>query len=139
MLLAQALVLLPLVHWFLKFIGYGSLIHLIERQIRLNETQRNIIDVDSFQTAKSVARIVSIAARHGIYRATCLRKSLVLILLLRRWGIVSDLCFGTRLNEHALEAHAWVELDGKVINDHPDIRQQYTPMENWFPTTQVGL
>ena len=81
------------------------------------------------QRARVIARIVRIAARHGIYRANCLQQSLVLWWLLRRDRIDSDIRFGARKEELQLKAHAWVECFGIVLNEDGDVHQRFSPFE----------
>ena len=68
-------------------------------------------------TAKGVGR----AARHSLFPVTCLTRSLVLKLLLRRRGVHAQLRIGTRILSGKLEAHAWIEHEGLVINDTPEV------------------
>ena len=138
-LLFQALVLLPIVHILLKTMGYAHLIRTIEKRIPISEKAEQFPTTEQLNNALAAARMVSIASSHGLYHATCLRRSLVLMVLLRWQGIESELHFGARLQDQGLEAHAWVEMGGAVINDRPDIRKEFTPLEGQFPSTQVGL
>jgi hypothetical protein len=79
------------------------------------------------QQARRIARMVKIAASHGPYRATCLPQSLTLWLLLRRRGIASSLRIGVRKEISRLDAHAWVEIDGIVVNDRMDVPDRFVP------------
>jgi hypothetical protein len=81
----------------------------------------------AFEISRQAARMVSIAAVHGICRSTCLDRSLALWALLRCQGIDSDLHLGVRKDQGNFEAHAWVEIDGRVINDTDDVRQRFSP------------
>src|SRR5690242_18323909 len=83
-LLAQSLVLLPLIHIALILLGYARLRRVIEVLTPLQPEPRGRSVTESFSHACEVARIVSIAAEHGVYRATCLRKSMLLWWFLRR-------------------------------------------------------
>ena len=68
--------------------------------------------------------------RHVLpYQSKCLLESLALWYLLRRNGHDADLVLGARTLLGPLEAHAWVELEGKVLNDGPHVRQIYEPFE----------
>jgi len=53
----------------------------------------------------------------------CLQRSAVGVCLLRHWGIPAKLVIGVRVMP--LLAHAWVEVDGKVVNDIPRVQQYY--------------
>lgn len=79
--------------------------------------------------ARRVARMVSIAANHGPYRASCLPRSLLTWWLLRRQGIATALLFGVNREGGAFSAHAWVELDGVVINDGPQVAKRHAPFD----------
>lgn len=138
-ILLQALLLLPVVHLLLQCLGYFRLARWVQERISVKTTHKSLTVAEKYIKAAEAAHMVSIAANHGLFRATCLRRSLALIVLLRRRGIECQLCLGARLNDHGLEAHAWVEVQGVVINDRADIRQQYTPLETGFPATQAGL
>jgi hypothetical protein len=82
---------------------------------------------DTLEQARRTARIVSIASRHGFYRANCLQQSLVLWFLLRRQGVESELRIGVRTNANLCEAHAWVERMGQVLNDTEDVSYRFKP------------
>ncbi len=76
-----------------------------------------------------VARMVSVAANHGLYRANCLKKSLVLWWLLKRKGIEANLHIGVQKNGELLDAHSWVEINGNVlIGDENTIQDFYILM-----------
>jgi hypothetical protein len=77
--------------------------------------------------AQAQTRIVQTAARHGLYRATCLRQSLALWWLLRYHGIETNLRIGVKGSDGGLEAHAWVELQGQPLNDALDVQQHFSP------------
>jgi len=83
--------------------------------------------VEAVHTAKALARLVDIAARHGPYRATCLRRSLALCWLLRRRGLPARLRIGVGLAEGPMSAHAWVDLCGVPIDAHASVSDFYSP------------
>ena len=56
-------------------------------------------------------------------KALCLQRSAVTTYLLRRQGIPARLVIGTKVMP--LLAHAWVEINGVVINDWPRVQQAY--------------
>jgi hypothetical protein len=76
---------------------------------------------------RQVSRMVSAAACHGPYRANCLSRSLALWWLLRREGIPSDLRLGVRKAPGGIEAHAWLERDGRPLNDRHTVSLEYSP------------
>jgi Transglutaminase-like superfamily len=72
-----------------------------------------------------VAEIVEIVASL-VPGATCLARSLALSRLV---GDDAFVCIGVRPGERELDAHAWVELDGAVLNDAADVRARYAVIE----------
>ena len=79
--------------------------------------------------AHITAKMVTVAAQRGPFRASCLPQSLVLWWLLRRQGIDNELRFGVRKNPDRLEAHAWVELSNTVLNDRVDVSRRFLPFK----------
>ena len=138
-LLFQSVLLLPVIHLALLVLGFARLRWLMERLTPLKPIHRTLSETETLQRAGAMARMVSIAAGHGVYRATCLRKSLLVWWFLRREGIQSNLCFGVRILGQKLEAHAWVEWDGMVINDAANVREHYQSLHNVLPATRMGL
>ena len=74
------------------------------------------------------ARWVSVAARHPVSWARCLQRSLALCLWLERQDLQPDLKIGVRKDGVVLEAHAWVEYSGEVLNDRPDVSREFAPL-----------
>lgn len=60
--------------------------------------------------------MVAAAARRSLLRANCLPRAVVLWWFFRRRGLGAELRLGGRKEGDQLEAHAWVELDGKAFD-----------------------
>jgi hypothetical protein len=56
--------------------------------------------------------------------AACLQRSLVATWLLRRHGFAAEMVIGCR--PLPFESHAWVEIDGRVVNDLPQYQRVFT-------------
>ena len=138
-LLFQAVLLLPILHIALFFLGYYRLHGIMERLIPLNRMDTRRSEAEVLQQARDTARIVAIAAGHGFFQATCLRRSLLVWWFLRRQGIQSRICFGVRMIDRKLEAHAWVEYNTIVVNDAMDVHKYYRPLNDVLPATKLGL
>jgi hypothetical protein len=69
--------------------------------------------------------LIKIAAHYSPVRPNCLCRSLVGWKLLAENGIQADLVFGIRKDQQKLEAHAWLEMNGQVLNDSPNIIRNY--------------
>ncbi|MBE0625932.1 MAG: lasso peptide biosynthesis B2 protein [Burkholderiales bacterium] len=85
------------------------------------------------QEPAAMGALVNIAGDHGPWPSTCLTRSLLLGWLLHRRGVPSELRIGVRLDEGRLEAHAWVECDGKPINDAEDVAARFAPFDEALP------
>jgi hypothetical protein len=62
-----------------------------------------------------------------VKRAPCLQRSAVTACLLRRHGVRAELVIGYRALP--FESHAWVEVDGDVVNDRPQYQKVFTVLE----------
>ena len=81
------------------------------------------------------ADLVRAARNCHIVRSTCLSYSLVLWRLLRRQGIDSDVRIGVRRGMSGeVEAHAWIEWNGEVLNDCADVATHYVPFSGAIST-----
>ena len=127
LLLLQAFLLLPLVALLLQTWGMRrtqSILAWLSYHL-ISETSEA-----KFSQITKTTRIVQIAVRHSPYWTNCLRKSLVLWFLLRRQGIDSELRIGVRREQDKFEAHAWIEYEGRVLNDNQNVRQQFAMFEH---------
>jgi Transglutaminase-like superfamily len=57
----------------------------------------------------------------------CLQRSAATTLLLRRYGFSAEMVIGAHMNP--FRAHAWVEIDGVVVNDKPYMLEIYRQLE----------
>ncbi len=76
--------------------------------------------------ADFAAWCVGAAARWPFRWARCLQRSLALCLWLEACGLSPVLRIGVRKDGDRLDAHAWVECQGRVINDGPMVEQEFT-------------
>ena len=60
---------------------------------------------------------------------TCLRRSLTLQWLLSRAGLYTTLQFGVRRENGNLQAHAWLDYQGQVIDKNPIPTEQYANLK----------
>jgi hypothetical protein len=67
------------------------------------------------EAADALARLASIAGRHGPVAARCLSQALLVQALLRHRGLDACVRVGVRKQEGQLDAHAWVELGGRAL------------------------
>ncbi|MFC1688477.1 lasso peptide biosynthesis B2 protein [Pseudomonadota bacterium] len=83
---------------------------------------------EAMAQALQIARAVDLTAMYGLYRANCLKRSLVLCRFLRGRCINCDLRIGADLSRGELFAHAWVEHAGIVLNDSPDVSERFATL-----------
>ena len=85
-------------------------------------------------TTRWVAEINHVAT--PIRPASCLDKSVFLWFLMRQRGLDGRIRIGVAFDpERRLDGHAWVEFEGRVVNDAPDFAQRFAV----FAEDPVGL
>jgi hypothetical protein len=80
-------------------------------------------------SANRILQLQAAAARNLFFHTNCLEQSLVLWMLLRRYGFSPELKIGARKEAGRFEAHAWVELNRVRLNDQTDSNPQFVPFE----------
>ena len=60
-------------------------------------------------------------------QALCLQRSTVLVRMLRARGIPAHMVIGAQ--KIPFKAHAWVEVDGKIVNDRLASREKFLVLE----------
>ena len=133
-LLIRAAVLLPMVR-LKRYMGFQKVQNLLENEPFHGRPLPCCNDMP-LQKARQAARMVSIAANHALFNTSCLDRSIVLCILLGRMGIDGDLHLGVKKDGGVFAAHAWVELNGKVVNDTADVRDRFAPFP--APITTAG-
>jgi hypothetical protein len=71
--------------------------------------------------------LLSVGGR--LTRLRCLTKSLALMRLLSRRGVVTDLWIGVRPEDDKLEAHAWVQWKGRALNEDARRLQRFAAFD----------
>lgn len=125
-LCVQAALLLPIVAAGLAVAGLGRMQRLL---VCLSQAPRLRADDAERLCAREIAWAVEASARHAPYRANCLHQSLLVWWLLRRHGLASEIRIGVRRDGEALQAHAWVECDGRTLIDAADGQQRFTAFD----------
>ncbi len=128
-LLVQAAVALPAVAALIRMRGLRKSQAFLARLTPAVNNSGPEADGPAEPLARSVVRIVTAAAAHGPYRANCLQRSVVLWWLLRRRGVETELRIGTRKEDGCFNAHAWVELSGRALNESRDVGVRYAAFD----------
>jgi hypothetical protein len=88
------------------------------------------VSAEGLELARTYSWAVDVAAGNVPVRARCLERSLTLWWLLRRRGVGAEVELGVRKTDAGeLEAHAWVEVAGRVVNDGDDVRERFAAFE----------
>ena len=74
---------------------------------------------------------VDVASRHPLRWARCLQRSLALCMWLEARGFRPILRIGVRKNGKELDAHAWVEENGRILNDGPMVEKEFARLRQF--------
>jgi hypothetical protein len=74
-----------------------------------------------------VCRAVDIASIWYWKEALCLQRSAATACLLKRSGVPAQMVIGVQ--QMPFKAHAWVEVDGQVVNDKPYTPEMYRVLD----------
>ena len=105
--------------------------HVREMAERLGE--RRVGDGVKRLSAHDITSLITVGASY-IPEATCLTQALVAQVILKKYGYAPELKIGVGRGEaKRFQAHAWIELDGKVIIGQVKMLDQYTPLPQLAP------
>lgn len=94
---------------------------------RVRGTRLNAAPAANPASVDDIVWAVDEACVWYVKRAACLQRSAVATWLLRRCGLRAELVIGYR--PIPFESHAWVEVDGHVVNDRPQYQKLFTVLE----------
>ncbi len=110
-LLITAVFLLGTIRLGLRFIPFRTVQRIVGHRAQA-PTSSHQIDQPSIE---QLVWAVKVASQY-VPKATCLTQALATQIVLGRHGYSTQLCIGAaRTQERRLEAHAWVENQGKVV------------------------
>lgn len=92
--------------------------------LRLSPAPRMRSTSISFHDASELGRRVSGIARRLPFPVDCLPQSVTIWWILLRFGATGDICIGVQRHGRFF-AHAWVELDGRPVNDEVDVGERF--------------
>lgn len=78
-------------------------------------------------STEAVCRAVDLATVWYRKQVLCLERSAAMSCLLRRYGVAAQLVIGAQAMP--FRAHAWVEVDGRVIGDKPYTGEIYSVLD----------
>lgn len=101
----------------LRLAGFQSLITKVERW---PISKPHSVD---FEICRRVRAMVDRAQLYYPKKAMCLQHSAVVTCLLRRRGLPAQMVLAAR--DFPPKGHAWVEVEGEVVNDKPAVQEIY--------------
>jgi hypothetical protein len=78
-------------------------------------------------TMEDVCRAMDLACIWYLKEVLCLQRSAATACLLKHYGFSAQMVVGARLMP--FKAHAWVEVNGRVVNDKPYILEMYAVLD----------
>ena len=98
---------------------------------RLYETVRSWpVSKKTSANAERIGAVIAAVDRAGRYypkHALCLQRSAVGTCLLRMAGVPAQMVMGCR--KIPFRGHAWVEVNGEVVNDKPNVQIHYRVLD----------
>lgn len=122
-MLLAALLLLPAFRIGLDVLGFNRI------SAWLGHALASAEPAPTHDSLAAIGALVNSAASQVLGPGNCLTRSLYLQWLLRRRGVHSELRIGVQLPHGQLEAHAWVEVAGRPINDGPDVAERFAAFD----------
>jgi hypothetical protein len=118
-----ACLLLPMISLSLKWAGLRATTRWLSR---MRSPAAQVPAGAQADVARSAARLVTAAARRHPVKTVCLAQSVTLWFLLLREGVDSAVRIGVNRADGVFSAHAWIEVDGQVFLDGPDVVNHFT-------------
>src|SRR5689334_13059879 len=78
-------------------------------------------------TIQNICAAVDMACIWYWKEVLCLQRSAATTCLLKRYGVPAEMLIGAR--QMPFRAHAWVEVEGRVVNDKPYMREIYAVLD----------
>lgn len=106
--------------WLMRFGGFAAVREAVRNQEMKCTPKRRDRD-------RELAHAADLACVFYFKRVLCLQRSAALVVLLRHHGYQAEMIIGAQLLPFL--SHAWVEVDGRVINDKPYITQIFQALD----------
>ena len=134
-LLVGTFMLLGLVRlglWLLPFQKLQELLRRVSQVGIINETERS---QNNCRTVDTVIWAVHVSSHYMPGRVKCLARALTTQVITQRQGYSPELRIGVAKGESGqLEAHAWVELQGRVVMGFLQDLDRFSPMPSLCKT-----
>jgi hypothetical protein len=120
----------PVMHSWMLLFRMGLIMRFrssaaLRRAVRNHPVNRS--ERSRLGTAEELSHAMDLACIFYFKRVLCLQRSAATAILLRRHGWKPEMVTGAQLLPY--EFHAWVEIDGVVVNDKPYMQEIYQVLE----------
>lgn len=119
LVVAESLVLLAWVELAIRVGAPSRVLSWATTPHRVNGTEPSEAEI------RRLTWLHGMAANYHPMGPRCLTRSLSLARLLSRAGVVTQLKVGVNQHQGRLTAHAWVERNGRVLNDDVLVHQEF--------------
>jgi hypothetical protein len=126
----EAATTLPFAWLAVRLLGFRICKSAFERQRIIVENSK-FPKAGALDTARRIAHLEAVTAANLFFRTSCLEQSLVLCRMLRRRGMNPGLRIGARKKANRFEAHAWVELNGIVLDGGEAEHTHFVPFRRF--------
>jgi hypothetical protein len=120
-LVLEGWILLLRFEWIMRFREFKELHRRVGRESVRSITSTRLVPKEKLCEAMDLACVFYPK------RVLCLQRSAATTVLLRRHGCGAEMVIGAQILP--FQAHAWVEVDGAVVNDKPYVTEIFQPLE----------
>jgi len=120
-LVLEGWILLLYFEWIMRFRAFKTLQRIVGREAVLAIASPRLVPKGKLCEAMDFACVFYPK------RVLCLQRSAATTMLLRRHGWSAEMVIGAQVLP--FRAHAWVEVDGTVVNDKPYVADIFQPLE----------
>lgn len=115
--------------WFL-LLYFDCLMHLrgFDRLYTAVREQR-VLSAETREESAALCSLMDFACVFYFKRVKCLQRSAATAVLLRRHGWKAEIVIGAQLLP--FQSHAWVEIEGCVVNDRPYMREIFPELARY--------
>jgi hypothetical protein len=121
MLMLQSYLLLGRIDLLIRFRALES-IHALVRNRTVSQCP-----FDKTASVEAICRAIDLACVYYLKPVMCLQRSAAQVLLLRRYGWQAEMVIGAQVIP--FKSHAWVEVEGEVVNDKPYMHEIYSVLD----------
>ena len=120
-LVFESYLLLIRIEWLMRAANLQS-VHALVRKTEITAAGSRTV-----RSVQDLCHVVDLACVFYLKNVLCLQRSVATTLILRQYGHKAELVIGAQVLP--FKSHAWVEVDGAVVNDKPYMCEIYQVLE----------